>query len=48
MRWALSGLAIFALLATSLGSIVTPTFAAWNPSHGHVSSSDVSSDHAHP
>lgn len=48
LRWALSSLAILALLATSLGSIVTPTFAAWNPAHGHLSDSEVASDHTHP
>ncbi len=48
VRWTLSCLAILALLATSLGSIVTPTFAAWNPAHGHLSGSDVASDHSHP
>ncbi|MBT5775592.1 MAG: hypothetical protein HOH95_14590 [Dehalococcoidia bacterium] len=47
-RRVLSGLAIIGLLATSLGSIATPTFAAWNPAHGHASSSGVVGDHAHP
>ena len=36
------------MLATSLGSIATPAFAAWNPNHGHLSSAGVVGDHTHP
>ena len=39
---------MLALLATTLGSIVTPTFAGWDPAHGHVSASGVVGPHTHP
>lgn len=35
-------------MATSLGAVLSPTYAAWNPTHGHIGSAAAIAHHTHP